>query len=154
MAIREIRVEGDPCLNKVCRVVDKFDERLHILLDDMKDTLKKAQGVGLAAPQVGILKRVVVIDTGEEMVELVNPVLTYTEGSYIDVEGCLSLPGKVGTVERPMKATCRAQNRYGEEIEFSGEELYAKCICHELDHLDGILYSSKVVEWKDIDDED
>ena len=149
MAIREIRTEGDPCLTKVCRVVDKFDERLHTLLDDMKDTLEKANGVGLAAPQVGILKRVVVIDTGEEMVELINPVLTHTEGSYIDAEGCLSVPGKVGAVERPMKATCKAQNRYGEEFEFSGEELYAKCICHELDHLDGHLYVEKVIEWLD-----
>lgn len=153
MATREIRTEGDPCLNKVCRKVEKFDERLHILLDDMKETLKKANGVGLAAPQVGILKRVVVIDTGEEMAELVNPVLTHTEGSYVDVEGCLSLPGKMGTVERPLKATCRAQNRFGEEIEFSGEELYAKCICHELDHLDGILYSSKVIDWIDPDED-
>lgn len=153
MAIREIRTEGDPCLAKVCRVVDKFDDRLHILLDDMKDTLKKANGVGLAAPQVGILKRVVIIDTGEEMVELVNPVLTHTEGSYIDAEGCLSVPGKAGNVERPMKATCKAQNRFGEEFEFSGEELYAKCICHELDHLDGILYTSKVIEWLDMEED-
>lgn len=153
MAIREIRTEGDPCLTKVCRVVDKFDDRLHILLDDMKDTLKKANGVGLAAPQVGILKRVVIIDTGEEMVELVNPVLTHTEGSYIDAEGCLSVPGKAGNVERPMKATCKAQNRFGEEFEFSGEELYAKCICHELDHLDGILYTSKVIEWLDMEED-
>ncbi len=153
MAIREIRVEGDECLTKVCRKVEKFDERLHILLDDMKETLVKSNGVGLAAPQVGILRRVVVIDTGEEMVELVNPVITKTEGSYVDVEGCLSVPGKVGTVERPMKATCKAQDRFGNEIEFSGEELYAKCICHELDHLDGILYTSKVIEWMDQEEE-
>ena len=153
MAIREIRTEGDPCLGKVCRVVDTFDDRLHILLDDMKDTLKKANGVGLAAPQVGILKRVVIIDTGEEMVELINPVITHAEGSYIDAEGCLSVPGKAGTVERPMKATCKAFNRFGEEFEFSGEELYAKCICHELDHLDGILYTTKVIEWLDMEEE-
>lgn len=157
MAIREIRKEGDPCLTKVCRVVDKFDERLHMLLDDMKDTLKKAEGVGLAAPQVGILKRVVVIDTGEDgqgMIELVNPVITKTEGSYTDVEGCLSVPGKMGKVERPMKTYCKAQNRYGEEFEFFGEELYSKCICHELDHLDGHLYVEKVVEWIDPEEED
>ncbi len=152
MALREIRVEGDPCLGKVCRVVDKFDERLHTLLDDMKDTLKKAEGVGLAAPQVGILKRVVVIDTGEDMIELVNPVITKTEGSYTDVEGCLSVPGKQGMVERPMKTYCKAQNRYGEEFEFFGEELYSKCICHELDHLDGHLYTEKVVEWVETED--
>ena len=154
MAIREIRTEGDPCLGKVCREVEKFDERLHTLLDDMKDTLKKAQGVGLAAPQVGILKRVVVIDTEDGMVEFVNPVITKTEGSYTDVEGCLSVPGKAGTVERPMKTTCKAFDRFGNEFEFTGEELYSKCICHELDHLDGHLYVEKVVEWMDLDSEE
>lgn len=152
MAIREIRTEGDPCLGKVCRVVEKFDERLWQLLDDMKDTLEKANGVGLAAPQVGILKRVVVIDTEDEgMVEFINPVIISTEGSYVDVEGCLSAPGKAGTVERPLKTTCKAFNRFGEEFEFTGEELYSKCICHELDHLDGVLYTSKVIEWMDVE---
>lgn len=151
MAIRQIRTEGDPCLGKVCRAVEKFDDRLHMLLDDMKDTLKKAEGVGLAAPQVGILKRVVVIDTGEEMLELINPVIVKSEGSYIDAEGCLSVPGKAGNVERPMKTTCKAFDRYGNEFEYTGEELYSKCICHELDHLDGVLYTSKVIEWLDVE---
>ncbi|MBQ7876751.1 MAG: peptide deformylase [Clostridia bacterium] len=155
MAIREIRKEGDPCLTKVCRKVEKFDERLHILLDDMKETLTLSQGVGLAAPQVGILKRVFVIDTPDRgMVEFVNPVIVTTEGSYIDAEGCLSLPGKVGSVERPMKTTVKAFDRDGNEFEYTGEELYSKCICHENDHLDGILYASKVIEWLDMEDED
>jgi len=157
MALRKIRTVGDPCLTKVCREVDNFDKRLHILLDDMKDTLKNANGVGLAAPQVGILKRVVVIDTGEEnqgMVEFVNPKIIATEGSYIEVEGCLSVPGKSGTVERPLKTTVRAFDRYGNEFEFTGEELYSKCLCHETDHLDGILYTSKVIEYVEPDDEE
>lgn len=155
MAIRAIRKEGDPCLTKVCRKVEKFDERLHILIDDMKETLAKANGVGLAAPQVGILKRVVVIDFGEDggMVELVNPEIISTEGSYTDVEGCLSVPGKMGTVERPMKTTVRAFDRNGNEFEITGEELYSKCLCHETDHLNGILYTSKVIEWMEEDDE-
>lgn len=155
MALREIRTEGDSCLTKVCRNVEKFDERLHILLDDMKQTLEKAQGLGLAAPQVGILKRVFVIDTPENgMMEFVNPTIISKEGSYVDVEGCLSLPGLVGTVERPMKTTVRAFDRYGNEFEYTGEELYSKCLCHEYDHLDGILYSSKVIEWCDPDEEE
>lgn len=155
MAIREIRIEGDPCLGKVCRTVDKFDERLWTLLDDMKDTLIKSNGVGLAAPQVGILKRIFVIDTPDKgMVEFINPTIVKTEGSYIDVEGCLSLPGKVGTVERPMLTTVKALDRNGNEFEYTGEELYSKCICHENDHLDGILYAEKVIEWLDPEDED
>lgn len=154
MAIREIRVEGDPCLTKVCRVVDKFDERLHVLLDDMKETLAKANGVGLAAPQVGILKRVFVIDTPDcGVLEFVNPTIVSTEGSYIDAEGCLSLPGKAGDVERPLKTTVRAFDRNGVEFEYTGEELYSKCICHENDHLDGILYATKVIEWLDLEED-
>lgn len=153
MAIREIRKEGDPCLTKVCRKVEKFDDRLHMLLDDMKETLKLSEGVGLAAPQVGILKRVFVIDVPEQgMVEFVNPVIVSTEGSYIDAEGCLSLPGKAGNVERPMKTTVHAFDRDGNEFEFTGEELYSKCLCHENDHLDGILYATKVLEWLDVEE--
>lgn len=153
MAIREIRKEGDPCLTKVCRKVEKFDDRLHMLLDDMKETLKLSEGVGLAAPQVGILKRVFVIDVPEQgMVEFVNPVIVSTEGSYIDAEGCLSLPGKAGNVERPVKTTVRAFDRDGNEFEFTGEELYSKCLCHENDHLDGILYATKVLEWLDVEE--
>ena len=145
MAIRKIREIGDPCLKKKCREVEVFDSKLHTLLDDMQDTLILANGVGLAAPQVGILRRVVVIDLGEDegMLELINPVIISTEGEVKDTEGCLSVPGKAGEVTRPQKATVRAFDRNGEEFEFTGEDLYARCICHECDHLDGILYVEK-----------
>ncbi len=153
MALRKIREIGDSCLKKKCREVEKFDERLHTLLDDMKETLLEANGVGLAAPQVGILRRVVVIDLGEDegMLELINPVITHTEGSVTDIEGCLSVPGKAGEVERPQKATVKAYDRNGEEFEFTGEDLYARCICHECDHLDGILYVEKVSRFVDME---
>lgn len=145
MAIRKIREIGDSCLKKKCREVEKFDQKLHDLLDDMQDTMLLANGVGLAAPQVGILRRVVVIDLGEEdgILELINPVITHMEGSVTDTEGCLSVPGKAGEVTRPQKATVRAFDRDGNEFEFTGEDLYARCICHECDHLDGILYVEK-----------
>ncbi|MBE7054960.1 MAG: peptide deformylase [Ruminococcaceae bacterium] len=153
MALRKIREIGDSCLKKKCREIEKFDERLHTLLDDMKETLLEANGVGLAAPQVGILRRVVVIDLGEDegMLELINPVITHTEGSVTDIEGCLSVPGKAGEVERPQKATVKAYDRNGEEFEFTGEDLYARCICHECDHLDGILYVEKVSRFVDME---
>lgn len=145
MAIRKIREIGDPCLKKQCREVEKFDSKLHTLLDDMQDTLLLANGVGLAAPQVGILRRVVIIDLGEDegILELVNPVITHTEGSVTDTEGCLSVPGKAGKVTRPQKTTVKAFDRNGVEFEFTGEDLYARCICHECDHLNGILYVEK-----------
>ena len=156
MAIRKIREIGDSCLKKKCREVEKFDSRLHDLLDDMQDTMLLANGVGLAAPQVGILRRVVVIDLGEDdgILELINPVITHTEGSESDTEGCLSVPGKAGTVTRPEKTTVRAFDRNGEEFEFTGEGLYARCICHECDHLDGILYVEKADEVFDLTRED
>ena len=156
MAIRKIREIGDPCLNKKCRDVENFDQKLHTLLDDMKDTMMEANGVGLAAPQVGILRKVVVIDLGEEngVLELINPVITSTEGSYTDIEGCLSVPGKAGEVERPTKATVKAFDRNGEEFEFTGEDLYARCICHECDHLDGKLYVDKVIRFIEPDYEE
>ena len=154
MALRKIREIGDPCLKKVCREVEKFDEKLHILLDDMIETLEEANGVGLAAPQVGILRRVVIIDRGEDgIIELINPVITKTEGSVEDAEGCLSVPGKAGLVERPKIATVRAFDRNGNPIEYTGEDLYARCICHECDHLEGILYVEKVTEFLDNEEE-
>ena len=143
MALRNIVAVGDPILGKVCRKVTKFDDRLHTLLEDMADTLLEANGVGLAAPQVGILRRVVLVDTGEEILELINPELIATEGEQTGTEGCLSVPGKYGIVTRPMKATVRFQDRYGEWFEVEGEELIARCFCHELDHLDGHLYTEK-----------
>ena len=141
MGIRKILTDQDPALHKVCKPVTEFDAKLHKLLDDMADTLEKAQGVGLAAPQVGILRRVVIVDTGEEILELVNPELVETSGEQEGAEGCLSVPGKYGWVKRPYYATVRAQDRYGNWFEAKGEELIARCFCHELDHLDGIVYT-------------
>jgi len=141
MGIRKIMTVKDPCLHKVCRPVEKFDKKLHKLLDDMKETLVDANGVGLAAPQVGILRRVVIVDTGEEMLELVNPELLETSGEQEGAEGCLSVPGKYGLVKRPNYAKVRAQDRDGNWFEAEGEELIARCFCHELDHLDGIVYT-------------
>lgn len=141
MALRTILTEGDPTLAKVSRPVEKFDERLHILLDDMKETLAHANGAGLAAPQIGILRRVViVVDEDDEMVELINPVLVHMEGEQTGLEGCLSVPGKYGVVTRPYKARVRACDRYGKEFELDGEEIVARCFCHELEHLDGHLF--------------
>ena len=141
MGLRKIMTVKEPCLHKVCRPVEKFDGKLHKLLDDMKETLAEANGVGLAAPQVGILRRVVVVDTGEEMLELVNPELLETSGEQVGSEGCLSVPGKYGIVKRPNYAKVRAYDRDGNEFEVEGEELMARCVCHELDHLDGIVYT-------------
>ena len=141
MGIRKIMTVKEPCLHKVCRPVEKFDKKLHKLLDDMKETLVDANGVGLAAPQVGILRRAVIVDTGEEMLELVNPKLVETSGEQEGAEGCLSVPGKYGLVKRPNYAKVRAQDRDGNWFEAEGEELIARCFCHELDHLDGIVYT-------------
>ncbi len=141
MGLRKILTDKDPALHKVCRPVEKFDGRLHRLLDDMKETLAEANGVGLAAPQVGILRRVVLVDTGDEVLELINPSLLETSGEQVGAEGCLSVPGKYGLVKRPNYAKVRAQDRNGNWFEAEGEELIARCFCHELDHLDGILYT-------------
>lgn len=141
MGLRNILTDKDPALHKVCRPVEKFDKRLHKLLDDMAQTLAEANGVGLAAPQVGILRRVVLVDTGEQVLELVNPTLLETSGEQVGAEGCLSVPGRYGLVKRPNFAKVRAQDRNGNWFEVEGEELIARCFCHELDHLDGILYT-------------
>lgn len=141
MGLRKILTDKEPALHKVCKPVEKFDGRLHRLLDDMRETLEQANGVGLAAPQVGILRRVVIVDTGEEILELINPTLVETDGEQIGAEGCLSVPGKYGLVKRPMYAKVRAQDRDGNWHEAEGEEIIARCFCHELDHLDGIVYT-------------
>jgi len=141
MGLRKIFTDKDPALHKVCKNVTVFDKKLHKLLDDMRDTLLDANGVGLAAPQVGILRRVVLVDTGEEILELINPTLLETDGEQEGPEGCLSVPGKYGLVKRPYYAKVRAQDRFGDWYEAEGEELIARCFCHELDHLDGILYT-------------
>ena len=141
MAIRKIVTQGDEVLTKKCREVTEFNERLHDLLEDMADTLEESGGVGLAAPQVGILRRVVLVDNGEKVLELVNPSLLETDGEQEGPEGCLSVPGKYGLVKRPYYAKVRAQDRNGNWFETDGEELTARCFCHELDHLDGIVYT-------------
>ena len=141
MGLRKILTEKEPALHKVCKPVEKFDGRLRKLLEDMRETLIDSNGVGLAAPQVGILRRVVVVDLGDEILELVNPEIIATDGEQEGAEGCLSVPGRYGLVKRPYYAKVRAQDRDGEWFEAEGEELIARCFCHELDHLDGILYT-------------
>lgn len=141
MGLRKILTVKEPALHKVCRPVVNFDWRLRKLLDDMKETLIESGGVGLAAPQVGILRRVVLVDNGEEILELVNPSLVETDGEQIGAEGCLSIPGKYGLVKRPYYAKVRAQDRDGNWFEAEGEEIVARCFCHEIDHLDGIVYT-------------
>lgn len=140
MAIRKIRQLGDEVLRKKSKKVTIFDEKLKELIEDMAETMEWANGVGLAAPQVGILKRVVVIDVGEGLIELVNPEIIAEEGEVVGVEGCLSIPGITGEVARPKKVKVRAQNSKGEFIELEGEDLLARALCHEIDHLDGILF--------------
>jgi len=145
MAIRKIRVDGDDVLRKVCKPVEKMTGRIETLIEDMYETMYEANGVGLAAPQVGILKRIVVIDVCDgEAYTLINPVIVEADGEQVGDEGCLSLPGLVGTVKRPNHVVCKALNENMEEITVEGEGLLARAICHELDHLEGVLYKDKV----------
>lgn len=146
MALRQIVKIGEPVLRKKSKVVKEINDRIIELLDDMADTMYEADGVGLAAPQVSILKRVVVIDVGEGLLELVNPEIIATSGEQIDAEGCLSVPGEDGEVKRPYVVRVRAQDRHGNTFEIEGEELLARAFCHEIDHLDGILYVDKVIK--------
>lgn len=148
MAIREIVKVGDDVLTKKCRPVEKFDEKLHTLLDDMAQTLADANGVGLAAPQVGILRRVCIVDVEDEdgVIELINPEIIETEGEQRDLEGCLSAPHRWGYVVRPEKVTVRAFDRNGKQFEITGTGLKARAFCHEIDHLDGIVFLSKAEE--------
>ncbi len=134
-------------LRKKSREVEKIDDRILTLLDDMAETMYDANGVGLAAPQVGILKRIVVIDVGDGLLELINPVITYKKGEQINPEGCLSVPGKSGTVSRPEKVKVRALNRHGEEINIDADGLLAIALCHEIDHLSGTLYIDNVIAY-------
>ena len=143
MAIRNIVKLGDPVLRKVCRTVVNFDDKLAQILDDMNDTMRAADGVGLAAPQVGIMRRYCIVDVGDGLVELINPVIIETSGEQTDAEGCLSLPGESAEVTRPMNVTVRAQDRNGKIFTVKGEGLKARAFCHEIDHLDGILYIDK-----------
>ena len=152
MAIREIRKYDDPALYKVCRPVEKFDERLGELLDDMEETMYQANGVGLAAPQVGILRRVVVIDVGDGIIELVNPRILRTAGSETTSEGCLSFPGEYGLVERPTEVEIEAEDRHGKTFRMTGHDLLARAFCHETDHLDGKVFKTIAIEMLDEED--
>ncbi|MBQ2780589.1 MAG: peptide deformylase [Clostridia bacterium] len=145
MAIRNIVKIGDPILNKVCRPVTDFDERLWQLLDDMRETLAQADGVGLAAPQVGILRRIFIMDVGDGLVEAINPEIVSEKGVQEETEGCLSLPNEWGITKRPRKVKLKAQDRYGKYFFVTAEDLKARCICHETDHLNGVLFTSHVI---------
>lgn len=145
MALRNIVTEGDDILLKKCRPVEKFDQKLWDLLDDMAETLYDSGGVGLAAPQVGVMRRVCIIDVGDGLVEFINPEIISSEGSREVVEGCLSSPGEFGLVKRPDFVTARYYDRNGDCYEIDGEELFAQAMCHEFDHLDGILFKTKVI---------
>lgn len=149
MALRNIVKFGEDILRKKCREVTTFDDKLWVLLDDMYETLKNAEGVGLAAPQVGILRRVVVIDVGEGPIELVNPVVTSVRGKQREIEGCLSAPGQWGYVVRPAKVKVTAMNRYGKEFKVEGTELLARALCHEIDHLNGVVFTDLADEMVD-----
>lgn len=146
MAIRNILKDDDPMLRKVCRPVTEFNERLWQLLDDMADTMHAAPGVGLAGPQVGILRRVVVMDVGDGVIEAINPEIVSRDGEQSGEEGCLSFPGKWGIVTRPYKVKMKAQDRHGKWYYLTGEELLARCMCHEIDHLDGVVFLDHVSE--------
>lgn len=149
MAIREIREKGDEILYKKCKAVVKFDEKLHILLDDMYETMQSRDGVGLAAPQVGILKRAVVIDVGDGKIELINPEIVEESGEQTGSEGCLSVPGVFGEVTRPNVVTLKAQDRDGKWFKITGKELLARAFCHEIEHLDGKLFLDRVIRFID-----
>ncbi len=151
MALRVIRLEGDPILRKKSRKIEKIDNRIEVLLDDMVETMKEADGVGLAAPQVGILRRAIVVDIGNGPIKMVNPELLDMRGEAVDTEGCLSVPELAGTVKRPEWIKVKYLNKDGEEVTMEAEGLLARVICHEVDHLDGILYIDKVIEYIDIE---
>ena len=144
--VRKILELGDETLRKTCKPMKTYDLRLWLLLRDMAETMYKAEGVGLAAPQVGILRRIAVIDVGDGLVELINPEIISAEGAEVGAEGCLRVPGRRGTVERPTKVVVRALDRKGRQIEFTAEGFFARAVCHELDHLDGVVYVDKMIE--------
>ena len=157
MAIREIITVGNEALNKPSKPVTAFNERLWTLLDDMADTLIEQNGAGLAAVQVGFLRRIYIVDAGagedeHKIIEFINPEIIKTEGRQQEVEGCLSIPGKYGITDRPMTVTVKATDRNGEEFTFTGSGLIGRCLCHEYDHLDGILYTDKALEMLDPDE--
>ena len=153
MALRKIVTKEDPILRRISRKVEKFDKRLWDLLDDMKETLAAADGAGLAAVQVGVLRRAVIVDVGDGLLELINPEITESSPEFQEeAEGCLSIPGEYGITRRPQWVIVKAQNREGKWVLYKGEGLKARCFCHELDHLDGVLYTDNVLEMLDEDD--
>ncbi|MBQ2319598.1 MAG: peptide deformylase [Acutalibacteraceae bacterium] len=145
MAVRNIVKMGDPMLNKVSRPVEKFDQKLHTLLDDMAETMRIAEGCGLAAVQVGILRRVCIVDAGDGLVELINPKIVGQSGRQEECEGCLSCPNTWGVTSRPMSVIVEAYDRNGNKFRIKGEDLKARAFCHEIDHLDGVLFTQKVI---------
>ena len=147
MAIRNIRTYGDSCLTKECKPIKEMNHKLQVLIEDMLDTMYEANGVGLAAPQVGILKRVAIVSVDDDYYEIINPEIIMVSGEQTGPEGCLSVPGVYGTVSRPMQVTVKAQDRFGKEFTVSGEGLLARAFCHEIDHLDGTLFKDKVIEY-------
>ena len=145
MAIRNILKDDEPTLRKISRSVDKIDSRIITLIDDMIETMYHADGIGLAAPQVGVLKRIIVLDVGDGVIELINPKIIEMEGEQIETEGCLSIPGVSGDVKRPEFVKVRGLNRLGKAIVIEGDDLLARALCHEIDHLDGILFTDKEI---------
>lgn len=154
MAIRNIRKYDDEILRKKSKKVDKVNERIIILLEDMADTMASANGIGLAAPQVGVLKRVIIVDIGDGLVQLINPeIIESSTASAVDEEGCLSIPGKQGDVARPVKIRVKGMNEKGEAVNFEAEDLFARALCHEIDHLEGILFTDKVIQRQEVEEE-
>jgi peptide deformylase len=154
MAIRNIRKEEDPILRKMSKEVSEIDDKVIELLDDMAETMYDANGIGLAAVQVGVLKRVMIIDIGDELIEMINPVLVRSSGEQLEMEGCLSLPGLYGEVKRPKEVSMEGLNRKGEKIVIEGHGLLTRALCHELDHLNGILFKDKVVRFANPEEEE
>lgn len=152
MALRNIRKDGDEVLRKKAKEVAVIDEKIQMLLKDMAETMYEAEGVGLAAPQIGILKKIVVIDVGDGLLELINPKIINEEGEQLYVEGCLSIPGVMGEVKRPAKVVAEALNAKGEKIQVEGTGLLAVCLCHEIDHLSGVLFKDKVIRFVDVEE--
>ena len=152
MALRVIKLDGDPVLRKTSKKIDEVTERIEILLDDMVETMIDANGIGLAAPQVGVLRRAIVVDIGEGIMKMVNPEIIESDGAVIDVEGCLSIPNKSGTVERPERVKVKYINENNEEKIVEASELLARVVCHEIDHLNGVLYTDKVIEYVELQD--
>jgi peptide deformylase len=149
MAVRNIRTDGDEVLRKKSKTVDVVDDKIRVLVNDLAQTLKNADGLGLAGPQVGVLRRVIVVDIGEGLIAFINPVIVSNSGEQIDAEGCLSIPGIFGEVARPMEVRCEGLDQEGNSFSINAEGLLARVICHEVDHLDGILFKDKVIRYVD-----